>query len=69
MLAHKYIIAVFGIHKDLIMCYVALDLTDFFVLSKNTCAMGHNFKLLKNNFIQMYFFSNHIIDMRNNAPS
>ena len=29
MLAHKYIIAVFGIHKDLIICYVALDLTDF----------------------------------------
>lgn len=51
MLAHKYIIAVFGIHEDLIICYVALDLTDFFVLSKNTCAMGHNFKLLKNNFI------------------
>ena len=69
MLAHKYIIAVFGIHIDLIICYVALDLTDFFVLSKNTCAMGHNFKLLKNNFIQMYFFINHIIDMWNNVPS
>ena len=47
MLAHKYIIAVFGIHEDLIICYVGLDLTDFFVLSKNTCAMGHNLSCSK----------------------
>ena len=44
------------IRKDLIMCYkimhghVALKLSDFFVLSNNSCTRGHNFKLFKKQF-------------------
>ena len=45
-----------GICKDLIMCYkithghVALELSDFFVLSNNSRTRGHNLQLLKKQF-------------------
>ena len=60
------------IRKDLIMCYkimhghVALELSDFFVLSNNSRIRGHNFKLFKKQFyldVSKYFFNNRVIDM------
>ena len=59
-------------HKDLIMCYkimlghIALDLSDFFVLSNNARTRGHNFKLFKKQFcldVCKYFCSNLVIDV------
>ena len=67
------------IRKDLIMCYkimhghVALELSDFFVLSNNSRTRGHNSKLLKKQFcsdVCKYFCNNRVIvvDMWNNLP-
>ena len=51
--------------------HVALELSDFFVLSNNSRTRGHNFKLFKIKFyldVRKYFLNNRVIDMWNNLP-
>ena len=50
---------------------VALELSDFFVLSNNSSTRGHNFKLFKKQFcldVSKFFFNHHVIDIWNNLP-
>ena len=51
--------------------YVALELSDFFVLSNNSRTRCHKFKLFKKQFcldVCKYFFNNRVIDMWKNLP-